>query len=214
MKTFTIILTLLIAVVINPVTTLAQPTQILSEKEILLLSPAEQDLYIKTLPLRLSNIQFSDPADNANCFDYYHFGSVQVQLDGNLNKIISGTSLEFTGNIINQNNYPIIDGAVYAKIFRKQVDGDLVHANGHNLVDQLFVAESLTLPAQSETPFDFMWQIPAYAKTGDYQIAFFFTSAKKFNLLGLLFTDVVVGDVFDFLFKENNQEEYILIKIQ
>ena len=41
-------------------------------------------------------------------------------------------------------------------------------------------------------PAQFTWQVPAFAETGDYQVATYFLSDKKFNLLGLSFTDDVV----------------------
>ena len=133
-----------------------------------------------------------------NCFDYYHFGSVQVNMEGNVAHAVSGTPLLFSGKIINQNSYPIVDGAVYAKVFKRQSEESSTRQNGNNLVDQFFVKENISLSANSEIPLRFEWNIPSYAVSGDYQIAFFFTSAHKFNLLGLSFTDDVVGNIFNF----------------
>jgi len=135
--------------------------------------------------------------NTVNCFDYYKFGSVQVDVESDINSTVSGVPMTFKATIKNDNNYPIVEGAVYAKVFKKN-NGDDTHANGHSLVDQFFVQENISLNAKENKPLEFTWQIPGYALSGDYQIAMFFTSAKKFNLLGLSFTDDVVGNIFDF----------------
>jgi archaellin len=137
-------------------------------------------------------------AGAANCFDYYQFGSVQADIEGTVNSTVSGVPIHFQGNIKNNNDYPVVGGALYAKVFRKQTDTSLISQNGHNLVDQFFVKDNLSISAKGQTPVEFDWQVPAYAASGEYQIAFFFTSDKKFNLLGLSFTDDVVGNVFNF----------------
>ncbi len=133
-----------------------------------------------------------------NCFDYYKFGSVQVDVESEINSTVSGVPMTFKATIKNDNDYPVVDGAVYAKVFHRQVNEDKAHANGNFLVDQFFVQENISLDAKENKNIDFTWQIPSYALTGEYQIAMFFTSAKKFNLLGLSFTDDVVGNTLNF----------------
>lgn len=133
-----------------------------------------------------------------NCFDYYHFGSVQADIEGSGGGTVSGAPMHFRGNIKNDNTYPIVGGALYAKVFRKQTDDSLIHQNGNNLVDQFFVKDNISIPTKGKIPVEFDWQVPSYAISGEYQIAFFFTSAKKFNLLGLSFTDDVVGNIDNF----------------
>lgn len=144
-------------------------------------------------------------AESVNCFDYYKFGSVQVDIGSDIASTVSGAEMLFKGTIINVNNYPIVDGAVYVKIFRKDADIE-AEVNGFHVVDQFFAQENVTLAAQEKKDIDFMWNVPAYAISGDYQIATFFVSAKKFNLLGLSFTDDVVGNIFDFNISGENQE--------
>ncbi|MCX6735758.1 MAG: hypothetical protein NTZ13_01620 [Candidatus Parcubacteria bacterium] len=146
-------------------------------------------------------VLFSPAAEikgTVNCFDYYHFGSVQADIEGMGGGTVSGVPMHFRGNIKNDNTYPIVEGALYAKVFRKQTDDSLIHQNGHNLVDQFFVKENISIPTKGKIPVEFDWKVPSYAISGDYQIAFFFTSAKKFNLLGLSFTDDVVGNIDSF----------------
>ncbi len=52
--------------------------------------------------------------------------------------------------------------------------------------------------AQSEKDITFDWNVPYGTRGGDYEIAFYFTSANRFNLLGLSFTDDVTGNKASF----------------
>lgn len=138
-----------------------------------------------------------EPAGNLSCFDYYTFGSVQVSVSPQVEGTVSGVPITFAGTLDNSNPYPVVDGAVYMKIFRLSEDGELP-VNGYDVVWQGFVAEDITLQASSSAPIEFSWGIPSALPTGSYQAAFFFTSAKRFNLQGLPFTDDVVGNSVDF----------------
>lgn len=134
-----------------------------------------------------------------NCFDYYHFGSVQVDVSPTLAATVPGATMGFMGQIKNANDYPIVAGEVYAKIFfKKTKDDTLTHQNGYALIDQFVVKDNLSLSAKGEQELSFTWDVPYAAETGDYQIAFYFTSAKRYNLLGLSFTDDVTGNIAPF----------------
>ena len=134
---------------------------------------------------------------SVNCFDYYHFGSVQVDVTPSVASAVSGVPITFTGKIKNANPYPIVDGSVYVKIFRQRGNGEK-DANGPDVVDQFYAAEGITVPANGEIPISINWNIPSYAVSGEYKIATFFTVSRKFNLLGLPFTDDVVGNTASF----------------
>ena len=135
--------------------------------------------------------------NTVNCFDYYHFGSVQVDVTPGVASAVSGVPITFTGKIKNANPYPIVDGSVYVKIFRERGNGEK-DFNGPDVVDQFYAADDLTIPANGQSPISINWNIPAYAASGEYKIATFFTVSHKFNLLGLPFTDDVVGNTASF----------------
>lgn len=131
--------------------------------------------------------------NTVSCFDYYHFGSVQVSL-GNANPIVHpNDSVLFTGVIKNNNSYPVVDIAVYAKIFRKQDNEDFRHINGDYLVDQFYVVKNVSIDANKSNNLKFNWSAPSSMVSGDYNIAFYIVSADRFNLGGLSFTDDIVG---------------------
>lgn len=136
----------------------------------------------------------ASPAGTVNCFDYYRFGSVQANIAAQTSSSVSGTPVTFTGTLINDNTYPIIDGALYVKVFRLRDNPREKNVNGPFVVDQYFVRDGINLPAGGRMPIIFTWDIPSYTPSGRYEVATFFTTSKKYNLLGLSFTDDVVGN--------------------
>lgn len=136
------------------------------------------------------------PANTVSCFDYYSFGSVQANLTAPVTSAVSGTAVTFSGTLKNDNSYPIVDGALYVKVFKKR--GTSNDGNGPDVVDQFFVKGDIVIPAKGSVPASFQWKVPSYAQTGEYELATFFTTSRKFNLLGLSFTDDVVGNTVPF----------------
>lgn len=131
-----------------------------------------------------------------DCFKYYRFGSVSVDLLPASSQAASGTSLQFRGHIVNHNTYPLVDARVYVKVFRDRPEGSGDH--GDDVVDQFVAAEGLALPADGAVPLQFDWQVPSYASSGSYRLATFVIVGGRYNLLGLSFTDDVVGNTVPF----------------
>lgn len=105
-------------------------------------------------------------------------------------------TMDFSGKIHNNNPYPITGGTLYVKIFR-DIGGEK-NPNGPDVVDQFIAVDNLTIPANSSIDASFSWDVPVYAPTGEYRLVTYFISNKKFNLLGLSFTDDIVGNSFAF----------------
>jgi len=136
------------------------------------------------------------PPDRVSCFDYYRFGSVQAILTSSVENVVSGTRIEFSGELVNENPYPIVDGSLYVKIFKSRDEDD---GNGPDVVDQFFAVSDVSIPANGRVPVSFAWMVPGYAQSGEYELASFFVTSRKFNLLGLPFTDDVVGNTVPFI---------------
>jgi hypothetical protein len=149
-----------------------------------------------TTPI-LVRAQADTQAEVVNCFDFYRFGSVQAQISAQTSSVVSGTPVNFTGTISNENPYPVLDGTLYVKIFRLR-DTAEKNVNGPYVVDQFRVLEGINIAANSAMPVSFSWDVPSNAVSGMYQAVTFFTTSDKFNLLGLTFTDDVVGNRADF----------------
>jgi hypothetical protein len=144
-------------------------------------------------PAGLVPAQSASP-DIANCFDFYRFDSVQVHVRASGNAV-SGTPITFSGTIANDNSYPIVDGMLYVKVFR-QTPG--TQPDGPDVVDAFVVKNGVSIAASSSVPVSFSWSVPANAPTGTYEIATYFSSSGKFDLLGLPFTDDVTGNTVPF----------------
>ena len=65
---------------------------------------------------QLANLGYLD--NTVNCFDYYKFGSVQTTLTAQGFYFNTGDTINLSGPITNQNDYPIVSGTLYVKIFR------------------------------------------------------------------------------------------------
>ncbi len=131
----------------------------------------------------------------ANCFDYYHFQSVQVSVEPNRlqpkSPYLAGEKVVFSGEIINENNYPIFDGYVFVRISRKNKN---YTTEGNYIVDEFFAFKNVALRANERKKIKFNWQIPQNIQAGDYRADFFFSVGKKFNLGGLPFSnEVIIG---------------------
>lgn len=134
---------------------------------------------------------------NIGCFDYYHFGSVDVDLRTNLAETVPGASLTFAGVLKNNNDYPLVDGKLYAKVFKRE-ESTFTQDDGNPVVDQFVIADGIALSGNGEKEMSFDWQVPNNAEGGEYYVAYFFTTSDRYNLAGLSFTDDVVGNQTSF----------------
>lgn len=137
-----------------------------------------------------------------NCFDYYQFQSVLVSLTPNKDSFKDGEEIKFAGNIINENPYPVVDGNVFARISRVNKD---FYTEGGELIDEFFALQNVNLDAGETKNEEFNWQSPVDLSAGKYQVDFFFSVGKKFNLGGLPFTNEVNGGFTNFIIESKNK---------
>ncbi|MBU6214731.1 hypothetical protein KGM48_02710 [Patescibacteria group bacterium] len=142
--------------------------------------------------------QVGRPEGAVSCFDYYRFGSVSVNAVIKDATVKAGESLPVSGAIVNNNSYPIVDGQLYVKIFKKDSRSDAsIRLNGYPVVDFFLAKDNVSIASKGSTDLSFSWKAPEGA-SGNYYMAFYFTSDYRFNLLGLSFTDDVTGNKDDF----------------
>lgn len=154
-------------------------------------------------------------------FDRYKFNSVTAEIWPPKDEYEVGSTVPFKVQITSGNDYPIVNGNVYVKIFKrqgevinnkegvnfhetKQIENEL--ENGGYLIDQFNALEDISLDAKGTKTLEFNWQVPKYLPAGEYRIVTFYQSSRKFNLLGLPFTEDVVGNTYDFTIKNSNKE--------
>lgn len=143
---------------------------------------------------QFSSNEVNDP-HSVNCFDYYSFGSVPAVIQSATPQVVSGIPIRFTITLTNKNQYPIVDGNVYIKVYRNQ---DTHNNNGPYLVDEFYMPDTINLKAGEVKTLPLTWNVPQYAYTGTYKIVTYVIASKKFNLLGLNFMDDIVGNTYEF----------------
>ncbi len=132
-----------------------------------------------------------------SCFDYYTFGSVPVVLSSSLSSVIEGTPLSVTASIENKNNYPIVDAALYIRVFKEPLS-TTKNVNGPDVVDFFPVAQNISLKANQQEEMSFTWNVPSDADSGNYEMVPFVVQDSRFNFLGLTFTDDITGPPLNF----------------
>lgn len=135
------------------------------------------------------------PAPLISCFDEtlkgYEYGSVNVTSVPTLTQVSQGSELSIVTTLTNNNAHPIIDAQVYVRIFR--TDKTEKNVSGPRIVDQFVAVEGIVLAANTTEHVSFSWQVPKDAEPGEYSVASYVQSAKRFNLQGLSFTSDVTG---------------------
>ena len=131
--------------------------------------------------------------DEADCFNYYKFNSVQVSIGLNASSYKENQIAEFSGTVENQNSYPIVDGNLLVRISKKNKD---FKNHGNLVIDEFYATKNpITLNAGEKKELKFDWNVPAGISAGEYQVDYFFTVGKRFNLGGLPFSyEVSVGN--------------------
>ena len=83
--------------------------------------------------------------EKAECFDLLKPFTVGTEISPELATGLAGAQMRFFVTAKNQNTFPIIDGAIYVKVFKKQAIAANSQANGDILLDQFFAKDGLNL---------------------------------------------------------------------
>lgn len=145
-----------------------------------------------------------------NCFDVYKFNNVDVSVGLDQNEYESSDSIQLTGSIKNNNNYPLPDLKIRAKIVKVDQEGNRRIVK---TVDEFVLKENITLNSLGSQDINEIYDIPIKAAKGDYEILLSVTQNSQINIAGLSFTDDVYALNPGFSIKGDNIEE-ISIKQQ
>jgi hypothetical protein len=172
-------------------------------------NPPEEIPYISTLKEEgLKN------ASLGNCFDVYKFNNIRLGIIVDQNEYQTGAEakpgsglIRFTGNIENNNNYPLVDLKIKAKIVKIEQEGNKRIVK---TVDEIVIKDNISLASQGTQEIDESYQLPIKAAKGDYEILLSVVSNDQISVAGLSFTDDVYASKLNFKIEGDNTEEIII----
>ncbi len=179
------------SLIFMPLLVLAEPV---SEEEVV-----EEDEFIEM------SIGGADLSAGADCFDYYHFNSVEIEFDLANTILIPGETLNIEGVLRNHNDYPLVDGGLFVQVFREKKGGNI--QAGNYLIDEFWAVEEVALNALGEKNIGFDWSVPAGLSSGDYLLVGHFLIGTKMNLSGLSFVEGIYGGLSRFTVEEQAVNE-------
>ncbi|MEI7513363.1 MAG: hypothetical protein WCJ74_01945 [bacterium] len=134
---------------------------------------------------------------SASCFDYYTFGSVDVNLTSNFSSYQPGDPMMIVGKIKNKNRYPVVGLDVKARLVKNIPQPDKMRSE-IMILDEFNVASNITIDAGGEFKVSYSHILPLNAPAGEYQVLFYAVEQDRFNLAGLSFTNDIVASRIDF----------------
>jgi hypothetical protein len=160
-------------------------------------TPEDKQKFFSDLKKAMSDVNAvtSQPGSDVNCFDYYKFQSVNVSVAPTKNTYNSGDHISFVGTVKNNNSYPIFDGNIYVRIGK--INPNYI-SEGNFAVDEFVAVKNIALDKDELKPINFTWTAPPEIVTGEYNVDFFFSVGKKFNLGGLPFTNEIISSKAQF----------------
>jgi hypothetical protein len=146
----------------------------------------------------------------ANCFDTYRFGTGSIDITAGTEEDIYKPydAVEITGEIVNNNPYPIIDLTVRAKILRSHPNPVEQRAL-YTTVDDVIVLDNFILQSNQKIPLQYLYFVPGDAPTGDYIIQYYVYNQDRFNLNGLSFTEDIIANQAEFRVEGKDEHVYL-----
>ncbi len=144
----------------------------------------------------------------ANCFDYYKFGSLALDIYTDKQTYSQNDGVIFQGTIKNNNPYPVVDIGVYARIYKNHPNPNAFAKD--LIVDEFYLDKGINLAAGAEAEINYPWMIHSNAASGDYRANFYVVSGGKFNMAGLSFTDDVFASFAKFNVSGNKPDTIYL----
>lgn len=129
-----------------------------------------------------------------SCFNHYQLNSVDLSsISSDKVSYHAGEIVKFKGLITNNNPYPVVDGMVLAQVIHLDSNKEGSSKNGDNVLDEFLVKNDINILAQGQYPLEFDYQISDNFPGGEYQLATYFISSKRFLMSGIPFLSNVPG---------------------
>lgn len=123
-----------------------------------------------------------------NCFIYYDYGKVAVNLATNKPQYIPGETAQIFGTIINENTFPLVDVAVYAQLRRRNTSQAAIE-QGHYLLERKIMTQPMNLLPQETRSISAAFPLLSQYPSGSYELQYFIFSPKGFHYAGRPFLE-------------------------
>ncbi|MEO6077690.1 MAG: hypothetical protein ABIP54_02800 [Candidatus Andersenbacteria bacterium] len=121
------------------------------------------------------------------CMDNYNFGSVVVSIDSAKSVLdhqyLPGETITVAGTLHNPNNYPLVEGRMYAHILREEAT--MADKNWHPYLSQEFVPGEYNLDAGQTKDFTYSYRIPAESPAGVYRVELYYLVGNRYVMSGI-----------------------------
>ncbi|HNY97524.1 MAG TPA: hypothetical protein PKM84_00170 [Candidatus Pacearchaeota archaeon] len=145
----------------------------------------------------------------ASYLPYYNPNNFKLLFNPEKDSYSPGDSVKFSGTIINNNDYPIADAALYIRISRRP-DNAKDGTGVGDFVDEFFAGEAMSLSANSKTFYSASWSVPQGLPSGRYAAYFYFVSSKSFYLAGMPSNENSYGGSCYFGIKDSGQSVHAI----
>jgi len=140
-----------------------------------------------------------------NCFDVYKFEDINFSAGLDRYKYEPAGFIVIRGTIRNENNYPVPDLKIKAKVVKVEKQGDIKISK---VVDEVIVKDNINLASKAAQDINEVYDIPIKAEKGEYEILFY---VFQNNQRG---TNNFNKDLYDYSSKfsitSNNEEEIVI----
>lgn len=168
-----------------------------------------QDDLIENGPEVFQKTEAFKQGEPASCFDYYTFGSVDLNFTQDKSTYDLLFPMIINGRITNNNRFPITNLTVRARLVRDTPNPEYLRSEIIT-VDDFIVAENITLDKNKSFDVLHTYSLPLNTPKGDYQIYFYAYNNDRFNQSGLSFTNDIVGSKISFKVSQNNPQHVYL----
>ena len=147
----------------------------------------------------LPGLVLAEEVELEECFDYYQFGEVKVNLNTKKTSYGPGEKIELFGTVVNKNTFPLLNITVFAHL--KRVNNETFLENGHYLVDKMVLAQDLNfLPGETKALSAEFPVLDSYPQS-QYQFQYYIFSKEGFYYSGRPFLEEDFAGVTNFEIK-------------
>ncbi len=140
-----------------------------------------------------------------SCFKYYNYGKIKTQFSTQGEAYKPGDVAKFSGSIVNNNSFPLVDVILYAHV--RRLNTSTSEDNGHYLIDKATLLEHLNFLPNETKRLDFKLPIKKTYPEGKYIIQYYIFSKQAFHYGGRSFLEEDNAGITNFSISSNTKPD-------